>query len=133
MMKRNYRIKQVGVMLLSVALLGGQLTPAYAAMTSTTTLLQQEQRAFERSQLLEALERESVQTQLRELGVDAEAAKQRVAAMTDGEIRQLNARLAEMPAGGDILGAVLVVFIVLVITDMLGATDVFPFVKSVNN
>ncbi|MCW8840399.1 MAG: PA2779 family protein, partial [Gammaproteobacteria bacterium] len=105
----------------------------YAAMTSTTTLLQQEQRAFERSQLLEALERESVQTQLRELGVDAEAAKQRVAAMTDGEIRQLNARLAEMPAGGDILGAVLVVFIVLVITDMLGATDVFPFVKSVNN
>ncbi|MCW8972979.1 MAG: PA2779 family protein [Gammaproteobacteria bacterium] len=132
-MKRNYRIKQVGVMLLSVALLGGQLTPAYAAMTSTTTLLQQEQRAFERSQLLEALERESVQTQLRELGVDAEAAKQRVAAMTDGEIRQLNARLAEMPAGGDILGAVLVVFIVLVITDMLGATDVFPFVKSVNN
>ncbi|MCW9089403.1 MAG: PA2779 family protein [Gammaproteobacteria bacterium] len=132
-MKRNYRIKQVGVMLLSVALLGGQLSPAYAAMTSTTTLLQQEQRAFERSQLLEALERESVQTQLRELGVDAEAAKQRVAAMTDGEIRQLNARLAEMPAGGDILGAVLVVFIVLVITDMLGATDVFPFVKSVNN
>jgi len=133
MMRRIYRMKQVAVMLLSLAFLGGQLTPAYAAMTSTTTLMQQEQRALERSELLEALDRDAVQSQLRDLGVDAAAAKQRVAAMTDEEVRQLNAHLGEMPAGGDVLGAVLVVFIVLVITDMLGATDVFPFVKSINN
>lgn len=130
---RIYRMKQVAIMLLSLAFLGGQLTPAYAAMTSTNTLLQQEQRALERSELLEALDRDAVQSQLSDLGVDAEAAKQRVAAMTDEEVRQLNAHLAEMPAGGDVLGVLLVVFIVLIITDMLGATDVFPFVNSVNN
>jgi hypothetical protein len=133
MMKRVNRMKQVAAILLSLALLGGQLTPAYAAMTSTATLLQQEQRALERSELLEVLDRDAVQRQLRDLGVDATAAKQRVAAMTDEEVRQLNTHLAEMPAGGDVLGFVLVVFIVLVITDMLGATDVFPFVKSINN
>lgn len=121
-------------MLLAVtALLGGQLSPAYAAMTSTPSLLQQQQLQVERSELLRALERDSVQQQLQAYGVDAAAARERVAAMTGEELRQLNAKLEEMPAGGSVLSAVLVVFIVLVITDMLGATDVFPFVKDINN
>jgi hypothetical protein len=44
--------------------------------------------------------------------------------------------MGEMPAGGGafgiIIGAALFVFIVLLITDMAGATDVFPFVKKAN-
>jgi hypothetical protein len=40
----------------------------------------------------------------------------------------------QLPAGGDavgvLIGASLFVFIVLLITDILGFTDVFPFVKS---
>ena len=37
----------------------------------------------------------------------------------------------ELPAGGDVLGVILVVFIVFVITDVIGATDIFPFIKPV--
>ncbi|HEX9803063.1 MAG TPA: DUF6627 family protein [Gammaproteobacteria bacterium] len=122
----------MGVALACVALLGGQLTPAYAAMVGTTTVLQQAQQQVDRAALLEMLDRGALSAQLVELGVDPVAAKARVAALTDEEVGQLNQRLAEMPAGGDALGIVLAVFIILIITDMLGATDVFPFVHSIN-
>lgn len=124
--------KRLGVAMSILGLLGGQLSPAYAAMVTTETVVQQAQRSIDRAGLLEMLDREAVQGQLEALGVDSSAAKQRVAAMTDEEIRQLNARLAEMPAGGDVVGIVLLLFIVFVITDMLGATDIFPFVHSIN-
>jgi hypothetical protein len=126
-------MKKLGLSLAMLGLLGGPLSPAFASMTSTTTVLQQAQHQLERAELLEMLDRESVQAQLQELGVDAEAARQRVAAMTDDEVRQLNAHLAEMPAGGDVLSILLVVFIVFIITDMMGATDIFPFVHSIND
>lgn len=132
MIRRAYWLKITGISLALLGLLGGQLTPASAAMTSTGSVLDQQQRSVERAELLEMLDRASVQAQLQELGVDAEAAKQRVAAMTDEEIRQLNGHLAEMPVGGDVLGVALVVFIVFIITDMLGATDIFPFVHPIN-
>lgn len=133
MIGRTSRMKKLGLSLALLGLLGGQLSPAFASMTSTTTVLQQAQQQLERAELLEMLDRESVQMQLRELGVDAEAARQRVAAMTDDEVRQLNAHLSEMPAGGDVLSILLVVFIVFIITDMMGATDIFPFVHSIND
>ena len=125
-------IRRVGVAIASVALLGGQLSPAYASMVGTTTVLQQAQHQFDRTELLGMFDREEVVAQMVELGVDPVAAKARVAALTDEEIRQLNQRLADMPAGGDVLGIVLLVFIIFIITDMLGATDIFPFVHSIN-
>ena len=52
--------------------------------------------------------------------------------MTDAEIAQINQRIAEMPAGGSsVLGVLLIIFIVFVITDVLGATDIFPFIKPI--
>ena len=51
--------------------------------------------------------------------------------MTDTEIMQLNERLKDMPAGEGAAGIILVVFIVFVITDMLGATDIFSFIRPI--
>lgn len=132
-MRGSNILRRLGVALACVALLGGQLTPAYASMVGTTTVLQQAQQQVDRTELLGMFDRDAVLAQLVELGVDPVAAKERVAALTDEEIGQLNQRLAEMPAGGDALGIVLAVFIILIITDMLGATDIFPFVHSINN
>jgi len=53
--------------------------------------------------------------------------------MTDQEVAKLDHRMKELPAGGDVLGVALVVFIVFIITDAIGATDIFPFVHSVNH
>ncbi|MEW6691955.1 MAG: DUF6627 family protein [Pseudomonadota bacterium] len=124
--------KMVGVPLVSVALLGAQLSPAYAAMVDSPAVLQQAQQTMDRAGLAALLDRQDMQDQLVAMGVDPAAAKARVAAMTDEEVRQLNQGIQEMPAGGDVLGFVLAVFIILVITDMLGATDVFGFVHNIN-
>jgi hypothetical protein len=60
--------------------------------------------------------------------VSVDEANQRVAALTDDEARILSTQLDSLPAGGfDALGAILIVFIVLLITDILGFTKVFSF------
>ena len=104
-------------------------TPATAGMVGTAAVLAGQQRAPDRNQLLSALGRDDVRRQLEALGVDPQAAQQRVAALSDEEIRTLDGRLAHLPAGGDVLGVALVVFLVLLLTDILGYTHVFPFVK----
>jgi hypothetical protein len=63
-------------------------------------------------------------------GVDAEAAQARVNAMNDSEIAELAGRIDQAPAGGDVLGLLFTVFIVLLVTDILGLTKVFPFTRS---
>ena len=95
----------------------GQTLPAQAAMLSTETVVQQELLEFDREQLVQMLDRAEVQQQLVALGVDIDAAKLRVAQMSDSEIQQLNSQLADMPAGGDILGLAALIFIVFIITD----------------
>ncbi len=131
-MRTSNLIRRIGMFLAMMALLGGQLSPANAAMVGTTTALQQTRQQLDREVLVGVFDRQTVLEQLIELDVEPVAAKARVAALTDEEIRQLNQHLAEMPAGGDVLGVALVVFIVFIITDMLGATDIFPFVHSIN-
>jgi hypothetical protein len=84
-----------------------------------------------RTELIRSVEHDQVHSQLSQLGIDAEAVKQRLAQMTDQEISALNERLGELPAGGDAVGVILVIFVVFIITDAIGATDIFPFVHPV--
>ena len=86
----------------------------------------------ERSRILTVLERDDVRARLEAHGVTAAQVKARVAAMTDDELAQLAGQIDSLPAGGaDVLGVILVVFLVLLITDILGFTKIFPFTKSV--
>jgi hypothetical protein len=86
----------------------------------------------ERSRVLNVLEREDVRVQLQAHGVSLAEVKARVAAMTDDEVAQLAGQIESLPAGGaDILGVALIVFIVLLITDIMGFTKVFPFTRSI--
>jgi hypothetical protein len=125
------KIKRLISLLLVAVMIGGQAMPLQAAMIGTDTLLQQQQAQFDREQLMELLDRDAVQQQLVTMGVDVSDAQQRVAQMTDSEVKQLNAQLGELPAGGDVLGLVVLVFLVFVITDVIGATDIFPFIHPV--
>ena len=118
------------VMSLSLAVL--PIGPAQAAMIGNAQIITEAQSELSRSEILHMLDREVARQQLLTLGVSPEMVKQRVAHMTDAEVAQLNQHLADLPAGGDIWGVLLLLFIVFIITDMLGATDIFPFVKSVN-
>jgi hypothetical protein len=77
------------------------------------------------------LAREDVRAGLAERGLSAELAQDRVQAMSDEEVASLAGRIDQAPAGGDILGLVFTVFIILLITDILGLTKVYPFTRSV--
>ena len=87
---------------------------------------------IDKESLLVSMQSDELREQLVAYGVDPEMAEQRVNSLTQAEIDQLNAEFAAQPAGAGVLGAAVTVFIVLVITDMLCATDVFTFVRCVN-
>lgn len=106
--------------------------PVQAAMLNTQQLVQESSIISERAKLNAMMQREDIQSQFLEMGVSPEEVQQRVAALTDAEVAQLNHQMEQVPAGGDILGVVVLIFLVFIITDVIGATDVFPFVHSVD-
>jgi hypothetical protein len=88
--------------------------------------------SVEKERVKSFLDRAEVRAQLQNMGVDADSARARVDALTDSEANDLAARIDQLPAGGsDVLGILLVIFIVLLITDILGLTRIFPFTRSV--
>ena len=86
---------------------------------------------LKRNQVTSFLERSEVRDRMQALGVDPDAARIRVAALSDDEVASLADQLDQLPAGGsDVLTAIVVVFLILVILDLLGVTNIFPFTKS---
>jgi hypothetical protein len=103
--------------------------PTQAAMISTETVINASQNQQARDQLRASLNREEVKQQLLARGVDPEQLQGRVDALTDMEVQQLAAGMDKQPAGGDALAIAAFVFLALLLTDILGYTDIFPFVK----
>jgi hypothetical protein len=127
---KQSRIKNFLSSLFFVALLSVPLMPAQAAMIDNNVLLQQETLGHE--SFNQALDRNAVQTQLTAMGVDPVVASERVSQMTDAELALLNERINELPAGSGAGGIILGILLVLLITDLVGATDVFPFINPIN-
>jgi hypothetical protein len=84
----------------------------------------------DRTLIVAALSREDVQAALVARGIDPAQAQDRVAALTDEEASVVASQLDTAPAGG-IIGAIVLIFLVLLLTDILGFTKVFPFTRSV--
>ncbi len=109
------------------------LGAAQAALVSTDQVVEKSEIEADRTRIAALMMREDVQRQLRAEGVSLDEALARVATLSDAEIRQIADRIDAMPAGQGIaealISALLIVFIVLLITDLVGVTDVFPFVK----
>ena len=101
--------------------------PAQAGLVSTESVAA----AGSRDRIAVILERADVQSRLEAFGVSPAEVKARVAAMSDAEATQLAGQIDSLPAGGDVLGAIVLVFLVLLITDILGFTKIFPFTRSV--
>lgn len=122
---RKLRRFIASVLMVCVAGIGMPL-PAFAGMVSTEAVVAN----ADRTRVANFLEREDVRLQLEAQGVDPAQVKARVAALTDEEAAHLAAHMDEMPAGG-VLGLILLVFVILLITDILGLTKVFPFTRPV--
>lgn len=120
--------KQIS-MILAALVLSFSFNSANAAMVSTTSLLQGSQQ-ISNSESVTTM-RLGLSDALVNYGVAAQDADSRVALLTNDQVVMLNGQLADMPAGGNILGLAVLVFLVFIITDAVGATDVFTFVDPI--
>ena len=106
---------------------------AQAAMVTTDQVVIQSEAADDRARVMRFMAREDVRQQLQALGIDPDEAAQRTESLSDDEIRQITQKMDELPAGQSVIGLlvfiVVVLFLVLLITDLVGATDVFPFIN----
>lgn len=105
-----------------------------AAMIKTETVLTLSTVNDVRENLNQFLKREDVQAIMTARGISPAEAKARVDSLSDDEIMQIADKMDQLPAGGTsafgvIVTAAVVIFVVLLITDILGFTDVFTFVK----
>jgi hypothetical protein len=103
----------------------------HAALVGTEQVATSIEAAQNRDRVRTFLQREDVRNMLKQQGVDANVALTRVDAMTDSEVQTVANQLDKLPAGGDILGILFTVFVILLITDILGLTKVFPFTRAV--
>jgi hypothetical protein len=111
----------------------GSIQTVQAAMISAEQVAESSitsQGNQDRTLIVAALSREDVQAALVARGIDPAQAQDRVAALTDEEASMVASQLDTAPAGG-IIGAIVLVFLVLLLTDILGFTKIFPFTRSV--
>ena len=105
------------------------LPAAHAGMIGTEAVVNAAQVQQYRERLRSTLNRDDVQAQLIARGVNPAQVQARVDSLTDQEVQSLSGKIDQLPAGGDGLGLLVFIFIVLLITDILGFTNIFPFVK----
>lgn len=99
--------------------------PAQAGIVGTDVAIAMSERSETVTRISSVLMRDDVRAQLEGLGVDPQHAVERVAALTDAELAELDARLDQLPAGGSVLGVLGVLLVVLLVLELLGVTNVF--------
>ena len=134
---KNIRIflKPVGLFLaVFMFILSGPCQSSMAAMIGTESVINTDRAQNAREYLKSLLARKDVRNALVSQGIDPLEAKNRIDSLSDEEATLVSDQLQELPAGGDFFTALLIValivFLVLLVTDITGYTDIFPFVKS---
>jgi hypothetical protein len=121
------------LLLVSFVLLDFSVQMAKAQMLDTPAVIDMQQRDQNRMRISTFLAREDVQQIMLQNGVDASEARNRVSSLSDAELSEIARNMDQLPAGGSavgtIVGAAVLIFLVLLITDILGFTHVFSFVN----
>lgn len=130
-MNTNFMRSISRLLIATILCLALPLQSAQAGIVGTDRIEVSAQSKIGRDRIRAFLKREDVRLEMQSQGVDASAAYARVDALTDDEVQKVAGNLDNVPAGGDILGLLFTVFIVLLLTDILGLTKVFSFTRTV--
>jgi hypothetical protein len=103
---------------------------AMADVVSSEQVLASQQFNYNKQQVMSFVNDAAVQNKLVALGVTPAVAQQRIANMTNDELIALNTQLNDMPAGG-IVDTVVTVLVVVAVLDLMGLTDVYPFINPI--
>jgi hypothetical protein len=133
-MKRIYRVaKPLSIFLAIWVFMISGPHQAMAALVGTEHVFDAERVQNARELIHGLMAREEIQAALVREGIDPQEAQARAESLSDAEAVRLAGAIESLPAGGSslglIVGAILLVFIILLITDIMGYTDVFPFTK----
>jgi|TARA_R110000850_G_C9660431_1_gene435530 hypothetical protein len=104
---------------------------ASAGMVGTGELLTEQRTDLDRQSLLNMLEQDEVKEKLAEMGVSQEQVEQRIQNLTPEELSAFEQQLAEAPVGEGVVGIIVLFLLVFIITDMLCATNIFPFINCI--
>jgi len=127
-------LKPVSILVaLFMLVISGPFQSVFAAMIGTETVMETSQGQEARTRIKQLLEREDVRQALINQGIDSREAGARIDSLSDAEAVAVSDKLDQLPAGSGALEVFLIVsliaFIILLITDIMGYTDIFPFVK----
>lgn len=127
-------LKPVSIMVaLFMLVISGPFQSVFAAMIATETVMEASQGQEARTRIKQLIEREDVRQALINQGIDPREAGARIDSLSDAEAIRVGDKLDQLPAGSGALEVFLIVsliaFIILLITDIMGYTDIFPFVK----
>ena len=105
-----------------------------AAMIDTETIMDSARGREAREYLHQLMARKDMQAAIVAQGIDPNEAWSRINSLSDNEVIRIADQIDQLPAGGGLAEFLLIIilagFIVLVILDLTGVTDVFPFIKS---
>jgi len=120
------------LLVISFCLLNFNVPMAQAKMVSTDTVIAGQQAVDQRAQVADFLAREDVKQIMTQYGIDPAEAQHRVDSLSNEELANFASSIDQLPAGGSavgvVVGAAVLIFLVLLVTDLLGLTHVFPFV-----
>ena len=120
------KFRKFVVRLASVSLiLAGFGQVSFGSVVGTEYLVDSEQRTESIERVAAFLAEESFATQLEALGVDSDSIDARLAGLTTAELLELEGRIDQQVAGGDALAVVGTVFVVLLVLELVGVTDIF--------
>jgi len=115
---------------IAAALMVLSLGQASAGVYSSEQAITSQQYQYNKQQVLSLVDSAEVQQKLMNLGVSPADAKLRIASMTNNELQAFNQQMNEAPAGG-ILGTIVTVLVVVAVLDLMGITDVYPFIRPI--
>ena len=120
------KLKTITLHIVSVAILSvGFAQASFAGAIDTSYMIDADERStsLDRVQLL--LAQDAVAEQLQNFGVEQSVIAERLQGMTTAEIVELEDRLETEIVGGDAIGLIGAVFLVLLILELVGVTDIF--------
>jgi len=104
---------------------------SYAGIASTKTIIQSNELIGQQT-VSELLNREQAKSLLQAYGVDEKQLENRINKLTVEELALINEKINELPAGAGALGTIVLIFVVLIALDLLGATNIFPAIQPIN-
>jgi hypothetical protein len=132
---RRLRHFIVAPLIVAMTVLSMPLGVAQAGLVGSEAIVAAEANAANRQAVDAFLQRQDVRDQLQTMGVNPAEAEKRVAALSDAEVAKIAGSLPTDPAGegalGIIVGAVIIIAVVLLITDIVGLTSVYPFTRPI--